>query len=488
MARGGTMTLAAWLAAVWQGRADELAGLTRAQRRLRDRAIGRTMTPAVRDDDAAALRAWVEQVEGGRRLERARSTLAGATAGVVIIAALLGALVASGVLAYTGEAPVNVLTLIGVLVVLPGMVLLASVVLVSIGAPPAVVGLGGVVVRWVAQRVERFADPGAPPRDRDDALTLPTPTRAHGAVLRWAGFVTGQWAGVAFAVGALLALLGHIVFTDLAFGWNTTLDLSPASFAAVVQVVAWPWAWAWPAASPGLALVEATQVFRARPGDLAAVAEDARRWWPFVVMCVATYGLLPRVAALIIGAWRQHSAIAEAVAKDVDFRSALERLRLASVDTGATTHDAPAARDDARALPVTTATPPTAVEVRWAGAPGHADDALHAGGDRTLDDDHATFGVLRRQITARPGAAIRLCVKAWEPPLLEVVDFIKALRNAVGHDTAIEVAAYRLAGGGEDGVRVWARKLATLRDERLTLRDAGEVTPETNAAGKGGDA
>ena len=49
---------------------------------------------------------------------------------------------------------------------------------------------------------------------------------------------------------AVLTALALVVFTDLAFGWSTTLDLDAASLHRVVEALSTPWRELIPAARP----------------------------------------------------------------------------------------------------------------------------------------------------------------------------------------------------------------------------------------------
>lgn len=93
-------------------------------------------------------------------------------------------------------------------------------------------------------------------------------------------------AGLGLLVGFWLLLL----FTDLAFGWSSTLiDGTPSR---LFQWLSAPWSALWPAASPDRALLEATRYVRIEPsaGDTARAGD----WWPFLMASLLVYNLLPR--------------------------------------------------------------------------------------------------------------------------------------------------------------------------------------------------
>jgi len=84
-----------------------------------------------------------------------------------------------------------------------------------------------------------------------------------------------------------------------------------------------------------------------------------------------------------------------------------------------------------------------------------------AGGRRSLVED------AQRIAEAREGAeAVVLCVRAYEPPMLEVLDFLQDLRSAIGETGALAVW---LLGGDGVARETWSRKLVGLADPGLVV-------------------
>lgn len=94
--------------------------------------------------------------------------------------------------------------------------------------------------------------------------------------------------GVGMFIGYWLLLL----FTDLAFGWSSTLIDDRQTVLALTQAVAAPWQWLWPAAVPDATLIESTRYVRIAPGSNVA---HAGNWWPFLMASLLCYNLLPRL-------------------------------------------------------------------------------------------------------------------------------------------------------------------------------------------------
>ena len=155
----------------------------------------------------------------------------------------------------------------------------------------------------------------------------------YGQVEPWQLLALGQAFGVAFNVAAALALLRLVVFTDVAFSWSTTLGaLDPAGFHAIVSRLAWPWGWAFPDAVPARQVVEATRYWHLEGRydgtavGLALHPELRGAWWPFLLAALLTYGLLPRVAMLLLAGWRRRGELAALPPGDAETSAVLRRL------------------------------------------------------------------------------------------------------------------------------------------------------------------
>lgn len=100
-------------------------------------------------------------------------------------------------------------------------------------------------------------------------------------------------------LGVLLGYLTLLLFTDLAFGWSSTLIDQPQRVVQLSQTLAAPWQWFWPTAVPSVELVEATRYARINPH--AGNLQWAGGWWQFLLASLLAYNLLPRaVLALVI--------------------------------------------------------------------------------------------------------------------------------------------------------------------------------------------
>jgi hypothetical protein len=268
--------------------------------RIRDTGTGR----------GAVFRTWLEA-----RREQEKEALPGETARVgweaLVAVALLGGLalgagVCAAVLRYPGGEPVNVAVFLGAILgpqfILPlAFGALWLLLRWRIGRP----GFSRLIC-WLGTLLRRL--PGRQRTQLQSALaTLDRRHDLYGSLGTWPVLIATQFFAVAFNVGALGALLAHVPTRELRFGWQTTLEVSPAEVAPVVALVATPWRWA-PNARPTAEQIVAT---RFAPGQSLATlpGEAARAWWPFLAYAVGCYGLVLRGAVLVFGIWRLRAGL-----------------------------------------------------------------------------------------------------------------------------------------------------------------------------------
>ncbi|HEB89381.1 MAG TPA: DUF2868 domain-containing protein, partial [Deltaproteobacteria bacterium] len=180
------------------------------------------------------LRAWLERAPGAalrRRVERVATALAILRWLLAAVGFLLGWAAAAALLSIeVHEGRINIVLFLALLVWLP-------LALVVVGVAGWILSLRSgrsaahpSITDWLRSRgfgrlVMRFA----PPTVRSDLNVLfgrwKTHGNLYGRVQRAQLLVWSQILGLGFGFGSLVATLVFVVFTDLAFGWSTTLDV-----------------------------------------------------------------------------------------------------------------------------------------------------------------------------------------------------------------------------------------------------------------------
>lgn len=469
--------------------------------RRRDRETGRRHEK-LRDAPAAQLLAWLDRTAGDRRsLPGAavdRSLRAG-TAILLLAGLLLGWLASAAVFYYDGSHPVNIINVLAIFV----GVQLVLVALLALSLLPGILLRSLPVVRTILETVDllrpgrflNFFAAKLPQDQRNRIQGIFDSGRRHGTLYggvgKWSVTFASQVFATAFNVGALAGSLHLVFFTDLAFAWSTTLKVTSHGVHRVTSLLAWPWAAYLPGADPSAALVESSRYFRLNEGLLPAAAPGADPavlggWWPFLIMAMICYGLLPRILLLVLAATRLRTAVAGAFLRYPGVRNVLERMNGPLVDTRA--REAEVTDSSLSLFPSAAASPLPAgdnrVCINWGEVPysdeilvaalspgGCHGGTLRAGGGNSLAEDRET---VQRASTAGP-AGVVIFARSWEPPMDDLVDFIAELRAGLDGTSPLTVLlAGPPAGDGMGPVApevmtVWKAKLAGLADPWVSV-------------------
>ncbi len=441
-------------------------------RLARDRAIGTRLRERA---DAQRVLSWWGLVDlkddrhgeesVGARVERARSQVS-----IVLVAfgVLAGWGSASAAFAYDGTAPINRLLILAVLVALPLFLAVVSL-LAALARGGGLVGLSDAlsltaIGRWGLHWISRWSK---------GAISLARPSTSR--LCFWQLFLLSQYFAVGFFASLLIVSVLKVAFTDLAFGWSSTLQLDAGSVRCAFDLLSWPWAAWWADAAPSEALVEASRFYRLESGQVEmSRAAQLGLWWPFVLACIVFWGLLPRVLMLLLGRWRLRAAEHDFLLADGEVVALLDRLAAPVIEYGGdrVRSDVPEIEGVSPSLAIPD--PGSARWVSWNGAlsaqvqetwlQSQGVDPAGLLSLNALDTDDA----LRRSLAAVAGAdRVIIAVKGWEPPTLEFTDFLQLVRQVIGNKPVLIVLPIGVAGGVDDGSReIFASAVARLDDPR----------------------
>lgn len=478
--------LADWLDLLALLDADE--GVREDELRRRDRAIGARVQAGPERPDRWLV-AWVGArrdepgAQGGGSGQHTTEAVGWSATLLGVVGLLLGATAAWGALSFQPQGRINVVTVLGVLVGLPTLLFVLALLnalparwrraLPLIGSEPEGGGL---------LQPARWALRALPTQTRDRLAAAFGRGRAFerlaAPVQRWLLLSASQAAAVAFQLGALAATLALVVFSDLSFGWSTTLEVAPASAHRVTTLLSAPWARLWPEAVPSIELVEHTRFFRIASRPAPGVAPEVYGlWWRFVVAALAVYGLLPRLAFFVFVRTRLRRGLVRAVLDAPGARRVLQRMQDPLVET----MGADAATGDGAPLGVGAAArredgagwPDAPVVIVWAEAIEPGPDAsaaspapIAAGGRLTPQDDRAA-AEHAASLAVELDRPVALVVRAYEPPMLEIVDFLAELRRLLGDGREIVVGLAHSDPDEPTHAPVWRRRLAASGDPWL---------------------
>ncbi|WP_428244269.1 DUF2868 domain-containing protein [Gynuella sp.] len=227
---------------------------------------------------------------------------------IILAGFVFGIMTMTGLLSYSGSAPINLIYLL--LVYGPLQWLLMVLALLSVSLQ----GKGLAVTRWLSG--QKFLQ------------TFPA------FFYRWLLFWLNQWLSLSFLLGSLAAFLLLLVSQDLAFGWSTTIAFAPEHITDVLHILSTPWASWWPQATISPELVSGTQFFRLQGVQGNYDATLFGQWWTFILAFILTYNLLPRGLLLLLSQLMMITRVNALLYQDAEVFQLIDDLKPVVVETG----------------------------------------------------------------------------------------------------------------------------------------------------------
>ncbi len=368
------------------------------------------------------------------------STLAYLPFGFALVGALVGLGSAIVAFEYHGNYPLNVLLLMVALVIVPNILLLLSIVASAGGRTTRSLVSRFPVLRRLESRWQRWS----------------VETADVERVFRWQVLAWSQFAAIGFFLLVVLVFLTRVAFSDLAFGWSTTLEIDAVVVSGWVEAWSRPWAALLPIAVPDADLVSASQYFRIED-DIDVDARALGAWWPFVLTSFVVYGAGPRVVVLLIALVRLDRLSRRILIRSALVQELLQRLESSVVANAASTKPRPFKKHLQSKVTL----------VRWNALDAGTDWlkqtlGVEAGGEFGLGPADAFDAIpMDRDVV--------VAAKAWEPPLLEFTDSLRDLIDHLDVGTLVMVVLVGVDGEIHRDDEVWRRVLDSAGLEDVAL-------------------
>ena len=419
------------------------------------------------------LLAWVNEHKAKLKKpllsETFSSYLYGVTLTLILIAFVLGFLSGVGLLSYSGHEPVNVIYFM-VMVVLFPLFTMTLTLISMIRANTAQSLLVHISPAFWMEKIVHFL----PHKIQENLKEV----KINPLLTNWIVIKRSQIIALAFSFGLLLALLGVVATKDIAFAWSTTLSISPEHFHRFLQTVAFPWREYYPSAVPSVELIEQSQYFRL--GDklseeMISHASKLGEWWKFLAFATIFYAIILRFGLYALSLFGLKRAIKKSFLTLDGVEKLLGEMNEPIISTHAIQEEEPFIQRDASDKQVLNSLDNSYdIVLGWAIPKEQLvvmSDAMQiispkffeVGGANTLKEDSEI-------INKSHGRAL-LYVKAWEPPIMDFVDFVEELMSAVD-----QVVVYPVGTSQEQyktktkEVEVWARRLSTLNHKKVWLK------------------
>jgi hypothetical protein len=396
---------------------------------------------------------------------------------LLLIAGLMtGSGAAASVLSYDGSKPVNIVNFLAILVGIQ----IITVLFFLLNSTPAALRrflpgsgefynfvrelsylfsrlIGKIIEHLPAKHLNRLWQ---------DLQRLKVKQKLYGSVEKWLVIRLTQRFGLAFNIGALATCLYLVTFSDLAFAWNTTLEVKSRTFHTIIRSIAGPWSSIVPNGVPSLELVEQSRYFQlddeyidARVNSGQPRAIIVGRWWLFLMLCLVVYGFVPRVIIYIFSNVKLKTALRKLPLNSAEFESLFDRLTRPLLQTRAIepeapiisnqidstlNHDIQTSRDECIVIKWGDIAMPDEqlnklVESRFG---WRSENLVPAGGFDYVESNLIALESIGKRKKSIP---VLILVESWESPSASILNFIKQVRIKLKTDEQIIVGLVNTA-------------------------------------------
>lgn len=316
----------------------------------------------------------------------------------------------------------------------------------------------------------------------------------YGSLFYWPIFALCQLFAIGGNIGLLAATLLKISTSDLAFGWQSTMQLSVAAIHKFVMLAALPWSWfVSPATSyPSLAEIEGSRIIL-KQGIYHLSTANLIAWWPFLVFCLLFYGLFVRLALFLLGKMLEHRARQKLELDTPDYLALVRRMQTPLVSSQAAPEEksmSPAGnRHDLRrpeadpALPLAAQVVLIPDDIYFLSPPEKLEPLLLQKGLTVTEthrfmvsyDDDQQLKQLLAERTWQPNEGIFILMEGWMVPLVDFLTFLKELRKILPDKNIIHLGltgrpeATVFTPTASSDMRIWRQKIEALGDPYLIL-------------------
>jgi len=317
----------------------------------------------------------------------------------------------------------------------------------------------------------------------------------YGSLFYWPLFTLSQILACFFNAGLLGSTLFKITASDLAFGWQSTLQLSATGLHKLVMIMAMPWSWFVPysVAFPSPEEIEGSRIIL-KEGIYHLTTENLVSWWPFLIFCLLFYGFLVRFSCYLVGKWMEKKSLQKIKLNSAPCRRLIQRMLTPLVSTQAQPEsvkpqNAPAAESEDFKPKATEYLLPQFVlipdDIYNTFSLADLKQLLDSHGFTVkerikfmsdYDSDQGIKEYLGQQDWDDGNTGLFFLMEGWMVPLVDFLTYLGEIRSITEAETLITIALIGrptektvFTTVAPNDYTIWQRKLQTLGDPYLNL-------------------
>lgn len=248
------------------------------------------------------------------------------------------------------------------------------------------------------------------------------------SVIRLVFLRYGQELGALFTLGAIAAFFVVLALSDFTFVWGSTFRLSDSLVEEMTALLATPWAGWLPQATVSGDLIFASRFHPAITALSHSTIEAMRGWWPFLIMCMVCYAMVPRALLWLLSRFFYNRQMRAAFTGLPGAERVLARMKAPLVRTQGDSGGAPAGVGSLANPEINR----RLLLLNWAGALApdeltRFDEFAAVAQDNVICAGLGSVPVEQERLGDRFAgrvAHIYVAVKSWEPPMADLADFL----------------------------------------------------------------
>jgi len=317
--------------------------------------------------------------------------------------------------------------------------------------------------------------------------------RKYGSLFYWPLFTLSQIVTFFFNIGLLGATLFKISTSDLAFGWQSTLQFGAASLYKIIQLIALPWSWFIPSAIayPSLEEIDGSRILL-KEGIYHLATKDLVAWWPFLIFCLLFYGLFFRGICYLGGKWMEKRSLQKIRLNSAPCRRVIQRMLTPLVSTQAQPELKKAESEAIEGKETFQPTVGNHLFPQYILVPDDIYNTLPMERFEQIlnslgfavkeqlkfmtdyDSDQEIKGYLQQQPWDND-TGLLILMEGWMVPLIDFLTYVKELRSVTTKETVITIALIGRPAKTvfttvlQDDYTIWRKKIQALGDPYLNL-------------------
>jgi len=372
--------------------------------------------------------------------------------GVIVLLSLLslffGLLSAQALLSYDGTEVVNVLLFLALSVALP-LVGLVWFVVALLYTPSSKFSLSAILL-FLFSKINKFQNY----------------THLEPYVMQSFLLFISQLLALMFSLGFLTTFLLIVSTQDIAFGWSSTLNLSPQEMTHILQPISSVWSWLCPQENSLETLIQQSRYFRLHDTPHTQLnPQILGQWWHFLACSALFYSVFVRLITLAISFVKLQKTLKSTLLQHPQTQKVLRGMKEVLVQTQA--HQTEPLHHTPKHHPHTPA-PQTrnttflytfgwAIEESKGGvileSLGYTTQHFFSvGGAKSLQEDEEALQKAHNQTL--------ILIQAWEVPTMEFIDFLDELL-CFTKEVTIHLIGYHTHNykASEKDATIWQEKL-----------------------------